>query len=333
VLDPEIGGGIIWDDILADSFLFPITNTKVAVDILDQRDVSNPDLVADGLKRSNDAAYTLAMHLLAAQLNYGAGAGQCQAASDAMIAGETLLDKYNFEGLGEYLSNRNKKVKADYNLALQLAKTLDLYNNNELCGSGEAENYPPVVNITAPADGAKVSGSAVLIEATVVDKDVVGQVEFLVNGTSFVDSDGSNGWSATWDLSGVADGPYPITATATGTDGETGSHSISVTVDNVVDQSITATLTGASGWTNPSTWWAKVTVTVNPALAGAVVSGTWSSGASGTCTTDASGVCTFTLSNISKKSAKVSFKIDNIVLAGYAFDTSTSVTIEVNRPK
>ena len=130
---PTIGGGITWDDILADSFVFPITEAAVAVDILDQRAVGVPTVVGDGTKHSSDAAYTLAMHLLAAQLNFGAGARTCDAAFDAALIGEELLDKYNFNGNGDYLLSNNKKVKIDYTLALQLANTLDQYNNSLLC--------------------------------------------------------------------------------------------------------------------------------------------------------------------------------------------------------
>jgi archaellum component FlaG (FlaF/FlaG flagellin family) len=62
VLDPDIGGGITWFG------QYSITTCEQAVSILDQRDT------ATGQKMSSDAAYTLAMHLLAAQLNFAAGA-------------------------------------------------------------------------------------------------------------------------------------------------------------------------------------------------------------------------------------------------------------------
>jgi hypothetical protein len=78
---------------------------------------------------ASDAAYTLAMHLLAAQLNYGAGAEQCSAASDAIVAGENLLVGLGFDGTGKYLRPNN----AEYQTALELAATLDQYNNGNLC--------------------------------------------------------------------------------------------------------------------------------------------------------------------------------------------------------
>ncbi len=74
MLNPSIGGGIVWDDILSDSFLVNITSCEQAVEILDQRVVAINGKVGDGKKLASDAARTLAMHLLAAQLNFGAGA-------------------------------------------------------------------------------------------------------------------------------------------------------------------------------------------------------------------------------------------------------------------
>ncbi|NIM51414.1 MAG: hypothetical protein GTO22_19555 [Gemmatimonadales bacterium] len=126
VLDPSISGGVTWDNILGDGFVFSITDCGDAVNVLDQRDIDT------GRKRANDAAYTLAMHLLAAQLNFGAGACTTQEVLDAALAAETLLDELDFDGTGSYLRPRD----ADYGYALELADYLDRYNNGEFCGDG-----------------------------------------------------------------------------------------------------------------------------------------------------------------------------------------------------
>jgi len=123
VLDPDIGGGIVWDDILNDSLLFNITTCERAVSILDTRDF------VTGKKRASDGAYTLAMHLLAAQMNFAAGAETCQEALNASLDAEELLDKHDFTGEGSYLSSKDD----DYAYALELAEILDQYNNGELC--------------------------------------------------------------------------------------------------------------------------------------------------------------------------------------------------------
>ncbi|MEA1866066.1 MAG: hypothetical protein U9N46_12925, partial [Euryarchaeota archaeon] len=123
VLDPNVGGGISWDDIQTDSLLFNVTTCEQAVSILDQRDL------VTGKKMASDAAYTLAMHLLAAQMNFAAGAETCQDAQDAALEAEELLDQHDFTGTGKYLSSEDP----GYADALALAETLDQYNNGELC--------------------------------------------------------------------------------------------------------------------------------------------------------------------------------------------------------
>jgi len=89
----------------------------------------------------------------------------------------------------------------------------------------------PGIRITAPQDGATVSGAT---EITVAAGDeTTGQVEFFIDGMSIgVDADGSDGWAAMWDTSSHADGPYTLIATATNAAGQTTSHSVGVTVSN-----------------------------------------------------------------------------------------------------
>ena len=97
----------------------------------------------------------------------------------------------------------------------------------------------PGIQITAPQDGATVSGTA---EITVAATDeATDQVEFFIDGTSIgIDVDGSDGWAAAWDTSSYADGPYTITATATDAAGQTASHSVTVTVNNAEKAEATA---------------------------------------------------------------------------------------------
>jgi hypothetical protein len=111
---------------------------------------------------------------------------------------------------------------------------------------GAGGDAPPSVSITNPADGDTVSG-AVTVMADASDDNGVSQVEFFVDDNSIgVDSDGSDGWSATWDTTTEADGStHTVTATATDTAGQTVSDSVSVTVDNSGgSEGITLTATG-----------------------------------------------------------------------------------------
>jgi hypothetical protein len=134
VLDPEVGGGIVWDDILNDTFTYPITKCEVAVDILDKRLVGDEDVVGDGKKVASQPLHNLATHLLAAQLNFGAGACTTQEVLDAALQAETLLDKYDFNGNGHRKLDRKSP---DIGLAGDLASYLDDYNNGEFCGDGD----------------------------------------------------------------------------------------------------------------------------------------------------------------------------------------------------
>ncbi len=97
----------------------------LSVDILDKRDISS------GKKKAKDAAYALAAQLLAAELNFEAGAGTCGAANTAATQAQILLDDINFIGTGNYLKPR--PFNPDRATALDLAATLDDYNNNLLC--------------------------------------------------------------------------------------------------------------------------------------------------------------------------------------------------------
>ena len=99
-------------------------------------------------------------------------------------------------------------------------------------GGGGGTDNPPAVSITNPSDGATVSGT-VSVTADASDDNGVSQVEFFVDGASIgVDSDGSDGWSASWDTTAYADGAHAASATATDSAGQTANDSVSVTVDN-----------------------------------------------------------------------------------------------------
>jgi hypothetical protein len=82
------------------------------------------------------------MHLLAAQLNFAAGAETCQEALDAALDAETLLVSISFDGTGSYLGPKGSTKNAYYD-ALDLAEILDQYNNGLLCGDG-GPYEPPV---------------------------------------------------------------------------------------------------------------------------------------------------------------------------------------------
>ena len=94
---------------------------KQAVSVLDQRDIKS------GKKMASDAAYTLAMHFFAYLLNQAAGAEPPNATTVQAAAGlpRRSSTRSTSPAPGPYLTSK----KADYALALKLAKILDAYNN------------------------------------------------------------------------------------------------------------------------------------------------------------------------------------------------------------
>jgi Big-like domain-containing protein len=98
---------------------------------------------------------------------------------------------------------------------------------------------PPTITLLAPAEGATVSGASVSLTANANDDHGVSKVEWFLDGGASpiaTDTDGSNGWSQTWNSTSVGDGSHTITAKATDTTAKTatdGPHTF--TVDNVDD--------------------------------------------------------------------------------------------------
>jgi len=91
---------------------------------------------------------------------------------------------------------------------------------------------PPSVSVTAPQQGSTVS-KTVVVQATANDDKGIAQVEFLVDGLRIgADSQGSDGWSASWDTTHSANGQHTLTATATDTTGQKASQSVTVMVQN-----------------------------------------------------------------------------------------------------
>ena len=192
---------------------------------------------------------------------------------------------------------------------------------------------PPVVSISEPISGTSVLGT-VQITAVIDSADhPVSSVEFFVDGvTIVVDSDGSDGWSCNWDTTGSSDGTHTISATATDDHGLTGSDSITVNVDNVVDSIISVVeIIGISSPVNPVTWRATVTVTVNDNLSGAVVYGSWSNGTTSSAITDSSGQCTFTSGNLNKKINSITFTVTDIVLTGYVYERGAIFSVTISK--
>jgi len=87
----------------------------------------NKSTTNNGKKMASDPAFNLAAQLVAAELNFFAGAGQNGTAINAVNQAVVLLGKYAFTGSGY----TGKISNADANTMNSLATTLDNYNNNQ----------------------------------------------------------------------------------------------------------------------------------------------------------------------------------------------------------
>ncbi len=123
-----------------------------------------------------------------------------------------------------------------------------------------ADKTPPVVTLTAPAEGSTASG-ATLVSASATDSETaVQRVEFSVDGV-LISTDTSSPYSLTWDSSTVPAGQHTVQATAYDVAGNAASSSARVTVVAA------GTVTGPAVWTG-ATPVANCTVTVpRPVLA------------------------------------------------------------------
>jgi hypothetical protein len=97
------------------------------------------------------------------------------------------------------------------------------------------DTTPPTVSVTAPANGATVSGASVPITATANDDSgTVSKVEFYINST-LVATDTTNSFGISWNSTTVANGNYTIAARAyDAANNATTSSGVTVTVNNTL---------------------------------------------------------------------------------------------------
>ena len=113
------------------------------------------------------------------------------------------------------------------------------------------DSTPPTVSMTAPADGATVSGN-VTVSANATDNIGLAGVQFLLDGAALGSEDTVAPYSISWDSSAVSNGSHTIAARARDAAGnQTTSASVTVTTSNAPDTtapsvSMTAPANGAT---------------------------------------------------------------------------------------
>ena len=98
-----------------------------------------------------------------------------------------------------------------------------------------SDNTPPTVTMTAPANGATLSGTAVTVSANASDNVGVAKVEFYLNTTTLLATVTASPYSFNWNTATVANGTYTLTARVYDNAGNSGtSNSVIVTVTKSV---------------------------------------------------------------------------------------------------
>ncbi|HMC21354.1 MAG TPA: Ig-like domain-containing protein, partial [Thermoanaerobaculia bacterium] len=155
-------------------------------------------------------------------------------------------------GGAEYFLGSLDEVRI-YNTALTASDVTNLYNADN---APPADTTPPTVSITAPANGATVSGT-VSVSANASDNVGVVGVQFLLDGANLNAEDTTAPYSTSWDTRTATNGSHTITAVARDAAGNrTTSGPVTVTVSN----------------STPDT--TPPTVSITAPAAGATVSGT-----------------------------------------------------------
>lgn len=95
---------------------------------------------------------------------------------------------------------------------------------------GSTDVTPPAVSLTAPANGATVSGT-ITVSATASDNVGVSRVEFSVDG-SLVGTSTASPYQVSWNTTSVGNGGHTVTAKAFDAAGNSATSSASVTVSN-----------------------------------------------------------------------------------------------------
>ena len=110
------------------------------------------------------------------------------------------------------------------------------------------DNTAPSVSVSAPAEGATVSGT-VAVNGTAADADAVAGVQFRLDGQNLGAEDTSAPYSASWSTAGATNGPHTLTAIARDRAGNTRTATtVNVTVNNTGPVGLVA----AYGFDEPS---------------------------------------------------------------------------------
>ena len=127
-------------------------------------------------------------------------------------------------------------------------------SSNTVTGSGftfgttnTTDNTPPTVSMTAPANGASVSGT-VTVSANASDNVAMSNVQFLLDGANLGSAVTASPYSVSWNTSSTSNGSHSLAATAKDSSGNTTtSAAVTVTVSNSTSNALADFQTRCAG--------------------------------------------------------------------------------------
>jgi len=130
---------------------------------------------------------------------------------------------------------------------------------------GAPDTQAPTVSMTAPADGATVSGTAVTLSATAADNVGVAGVQFKLDGTTNLGAEDTTfPYAVTWNSTAATNGLHTLTAVARDAAGNTTiSTGVSVTVSNPAPDTIPPTVSITAPADGTTVSGSSVTVSAN----------------------------------------------------------------------
>ena len=132
---------------------------------------------------------------------------------------------------GEYLNGRIDEVRV-YNRALSAAELTTDMATPLGSGTPPGDTTPPTVSLTAPANGATVTGT-VAVSASAADAGGLAGVTFRADGAAIGAEDTTAPYSVNWNSAGVSAGSHTLTAVARDSAGNVAtSAAVTVTVAN-----------------------------------------------------------------------------------------------------
>ncbi|HEY6139916.1 MAG TPA: protease pro-enzyme activation domain-containing protein [Thermoanaerobaculia bacterium] len=145
------------------------------------------------------------------------------------------------------------------------------YFDDVVVNTSTPDTTAPTTSITAPANGATVSGTAVSVTASASDNVGVTKVEFYLDGT-LKSTDTTSPYAWTWDSTTAANGSHSLVSKAYDAAGNVGtSATITVTVSN----NTSSQLLGNPGFENGNVTWTASTGVIDSSTGEAAHSGSW----------------------------------------------------------